>query len=129
MLDGSVNVGSSLTVSCLRCNAVSGITGFPPNSIPLATWAASGGAWVSTAGVDVRSFQSTYPVVPQAGIVTSTAPGQTLVGVDTTVVGLQVVAPATSSTACTQGSWATNGTYYYLCTSSNTWMRVALSSF
>jgi hypothetical protein len=48
---------------------------------------------------------------------------------DTSVIGLRTTAPGTSSTACTMGSWATDGSYFYLCTSSNLWRRAALSSF
>jgi hypothetical protein len=127
--DGSLNVGSSLGVSCLRCTAVNGVTGFPGNSIPLASWSASSGTWVSSSGVDVRAFQSTAAVVPQLGLSSTIAAGQIILSVDTSVVGLQVGVPSTSSTACTQGSWATNGSFYYLCISTNTWARAALTSF
>jgi hypothetical protein len=48
---------------------------------------------------------------------------------DTSVIGLRTAAPATSTTACTTGSWATDGSYFYLCTGTNVWGRAALSSF
>jgi hypothetical protein len=77
----------------------------------------------------VRAFQSTAAVVPQLGLSSTIAAGQIILSVDTSVVGLQVGVPSTSSTACTQGSWATNGSFYYLCISTNTWARAALTSF
>jgi hypothetical protein len=45
------------------------------------------------------------------------------------VIGLRVASPATSSSTCTTGSWATDGSFFYLCTAANTWRRAALSSF
>ena len=41
----------------------------------------------------------------------------------------QVATPANSSVACAAGSWATDGSFVYLCTSANVWKRAALSSF
>lgn len=127
--DGSVNVGSNVTIACSQCNAVSGVTAFPASSIPLAVWLASGGIWTSVGSLDVRAFQSTAVVVPQTGLTSSSVPGQTLLGIDTTIIGLKVPVPALSSSTCTAGSWSTDGSYYYLCVSTNTWMRAALSSF
>jgi hypothetical protein len=125
--DGSVNVGSNVSVTCQFCNSISGVTGFPPNSIPLATWAASNGTW--STGVDVRAFQSTTAVIPQTGLIATSVPGETLLGIDTTVIGLMTAVPATSSGACNPGVWATDGSYYYLCVAANTWKRAALTTF
>jgi hypothetical protein len=41
----------------------------------------------------------------------------------------QVAVPANSSVACSVGSWATDGTYFYLCITPTSWKRVSLSSF
>jgi hypothetical protein len=68
-------------------------------------------------------------VVPQTGLVTSSVPGETLLGIDTTLIGLKAPVPAHSATSCTIGAWSTDGTYFYFCTAANTWGRVALASF
>ncbi len=127
--DGSLNVGSNVSVTCLRCTAVPGVTAFPPDSIPIATWAASGGTWVGPSGVDVRAFQSTTAVIPQTGLLASNVPGETILSIDTTVVGLKTALPGSSSSACSPGEWSTDGSFYYLCVSINSWRRAALSSF
>ena len=128
--DGVVTVGHNLTVACsANCLALSGVTGFPPDSIPLATWMAASGAWVPGRGVDVRAFQSTKAVVPQLGLTAVSVAGQTSLSVDTAVVGLRASTPATATDACTAGSWATDGSFYYLCVALNTWRRAALTTF
>ena len=127
--DGSLNVGSNVSVTCVRCTAVPGVTAFPPNSIPIATWEASGGTWVGGSGVDVRAFQSTTVVVPQTGLLASDVPGETILSIDTTVVGLKTAVPGSSNSACSPGAWSTDGSFYYLCVSINSWRRAALSSF
>jgi hypothetical protein len=40
-----------------------------------------------------------------------------------------VAAPANSTVACAKGSWATDGSFFYLCTATNSWKRAALSAF
>jgi hypothetical protein len=40
-----------------------------------------------------------------------------------------LVTPASSSSACTTGQFENDASYHYVCTSTNTWKRVALSSF
>ncbi len=60
--NGALTVGHNLgtgSVSCSGpCAAVNGITAFPADSIPLSTWTASSGAWVSSGGTDQRAFLS-----------------------------------------------------------------------
>ncbi len=41
----------------------------------------------------------------------------------------QVAAPANSSVTCTVGSWASDGSFFYLCTAANVWKRATLASF
>jgi len=38
-----------------------------------------------------------------------------------------VAAPATAGAAGTKGQWAQDGTYIYLCTATNTWVRAAVA--
>ena len=128
--DGVLTVGHNLTVACSAgCLSLSGVASFPPDSIPVATWMASSGGWVNTGGVDVRAFQSTKAVIPQLGLTSVSVAGQTSLSIDTGLVGLKVSAPATVADACAPGSWATDGSYYYLCVALNTWRRAALTTF
>ncbi|MBV8817859.1 MAG: hypothetical protein JO022_05840 [Acidobacteriaceae bacterium] len=126
---GSLTVGHNLSLTCNSgCVAQSGITAFPPDSIPLWIWSATNGSW-NPIGTDERAFLSTKNLIPGLGIATTDQLGQTMVAIDPTVVSMQVGAPGTSSTACTQGSWATDQSFYYLCVANNSWKRVALSSW
>jgi hypothetical protein len=127
---GVLTVGSNVTAACNSgCTALSGVTSFPPDAIPLFTWSASNGTWESTGGTDQRAFLSSKSVLAGTGITTTEISGKTQLAADTSVIGLRVAAPATSSSACTMGSWATNGSFFYLCTATNVWGRAALSTF
>jgi hypothetical protein len=127
---GVLTVGSNVTASCnTGCTALSGVTAFPPDAIPVFTWSATNGTWDATGGADQRAFLSSKSVTAGTGITTTEISGKTQLSADTTVIGLRVAAPATSATACTAGSWATDGSYFYLCTVTNVWGRAALSTF
>lgn len=127
--DGNLTVGHSMTVACASCLSLSGITSFPADSIPIATWTASNGSWVSGGGVDLRAFQSTKSVVAGVGLAGTFSAGQTTLGIDTTLVGLLVQAPSASNSTCTPGSWSMDNSYFYLCVSADAWRRAALSSW
>jgi hypothetical protein len=117
-------------VSCnSACSAQSGVTAFPTDAIPLFSWSASGGAWAANGGTDQRAFLSSKSIAAGLGIVTTEISGKTQVSADTSVIGLRTSAPPTSTTACAAGSWATDGSYFYLCTATNVWARAALSTF
>lgn len=127
---GVLTVGSNVTVSCgAGCVAQSGVTAFPADSIPLFTWSATNGTWDANGGADQRAFLSSKSVSVGVGITSTETSGKTQLSADTSVIGLRTAAPATSTTACTAGSWATDGSYFYLCTSTNVWARAALSTF
>ena len=127
---GVLTVGHNLTASCTAgCVAQSGITAFPPDSIPLFTWSATAGTWDASGGVDQRALFSSKSVTASTGLSSTESSGKTVVSVDSTVVSLRTSAPATSSSACSAGSWATDSSYYYLCVSTNSWRRAALSTF
>jgi hypothetical protein len=127
---GALTVGHNLTANCSGgCVAQSAVTAFPADAIPLFTWSATNGAWTTNGGADQRAFLSSKSVSVGAGIVSTEISGKTQLSADTSVIGLRTAAPGTSTTACTAGSWATNGSYFYLCTATNVWMRAALSSF
>jgi hypothetical protein len=127
---GALTVGHNVTASCSSgCVTQSGVTAFPADAIPLFTWSATSGSWDANGGADQRAFLSSKSVTAGPGITTTEISGKTQLSADTSVIGLRTAAPGTSSTACTMGSWATNGSYFYLCTATNVWMRAALSSF
>lgn len=61
----------SLSLSCSpACAAVSGITGFPRNSIPLYTWGVVNGNWIANGGSDQRTFLSVQPITSGVGMLT-----------------------------------------------------------
>jgi hypothetical protein len=127
---GVLTVGHNVTAICSTgCTAQSGVTAFPLNCIPLFTWTATSGTWDTHGGTDERAFLSGQVLLVGTGLQFTQSAGQTTASVDTTVVGLRVAAPATSSSACVSGTWASSATFYYICVSANTWVRSALSSF
>jgi hypothetical protein len=130
MSNGTLAVGSTLSLTCTAvCAVQSGVTGFPPGTIPLYTVTATNGAWNASGITDYRAFLSSKSVGAGTGILSVDSGGAAMVSVDGTVVPLKVATPATSTTACTTNNWATDGTYFYLCVTTNTWMRVALTSW
>jgi hypothetical protein len=127
---GVLTVASNVTASCNSgCTALSSATAFPADAIPVFTWSATNGTWDTSGGADQRAFLSSKSVTAGTGITTTEISGKTQLSADTTVIGLRVAAPPTSSTACTAGSWATDGSFFYLCTGTNVWGRAALSTF
>jgi hypothetical protein len=84
--NGVLTVGHTMSVACTgSCVAVTGITGFPVDSIPLCSWAAAGGVW-QTAGTDFRGWIGRSTLLAGIGMVTVEAGGQTTIAVDGTVV-------------------------------------------
>jgi hypothetical protein len=127
---GVLTVGSNVTAGCNSgCAAVSGVTAFPADAIPLFTWSATSGTWDTSGGADQRAFLSSKSITAGTGITTTEISGKTQLSADTTVIGLRVATPLTSSASCTAGSWATDGSFFYLCTNTNVWGRTALTSF
>jgi hypothetical protein len=128
---GVLTVGHNLTANCSTgCTAQAGVTAFPLNSIPLFTWTATNGTWDATGGSDQRAFlSSTQTLTSGAGIQLTQTPGESTVAIDSTVVGLRVAAPATSSSACVAGTWAADTSYYYVCVTANAWLRAPISTF
>lgn len=127
---GVLTVGHNVTASCSTgCTAQSGVSGFPADAIPLFTWTATSGAWDASGGTDQRAFLSSQVLASTTGIQITQTSGQNSIGVDTTVVGLRVAVPSTSSASCVTGTWASDTNFYYVCVSANTWKRATLSSF
>jgi hypothetical protein len=89
--DGSVNVGSNMTIACSGCNAVSGVVSYPVNTIPLYTWTATNGIWAG-AGTDKRAMLSTKILGASTGLTTVDSGGQTTIGIDTAVIPTYIAA-------------------------------------
>src|SRR5581483_1662852 len=127
---GVLTVGHNVTANCSSgCTSQSGVTSFPADAIPLFTWSATNGSWDANGGADQRAFLSSKSMTAGLGLTSTEISGKTQLSADTSVLGLRAAAPATSSTACTAGSWATDGSFFYLCTATNVWKRAALASF
>ena len=61
----------SLSLSCSpACATVSGIHGFPRNSVPLYTWSVVNGNWIANGGSDQRTFLSVQPITSGIGVLT-----------------------------------------------------------
>jgi hypothetical protein len=127
--NGVLTVGHNLAVTCNGCVAQAGVTSFPVDAIPLATWTVSNGALDATGGQDFRAVLGTKNLIAGPGISTSDVNGNTVVSADTTMVSFRVTAPATSTAACQAGSWASDANYFYVCVAQNTWRRSVLSSW
>jgi hypothetical protein len=86
---GAMNVGSTLTVTPnANCAYVAGITAFPINTIPLATWHATSGTWdAAVSGYsDLRSIFNVKPVTGGTATSVSDSGSSTQVGVDTSAI-------------------------------------------
>jgi len=84
---GTVTVGHDLSVTCSTgCQAQTGISSFPINTIPIATWTATNGTWDAQGGSDWRSWLSTNVLNAGQGMVVINAGGTSTVAVDATVV-------------------------------------------
>jgi hypothetical protein len=127
---GALTVGHNLTANCTAgCIGQSGVTSFPTDAIPLFTWSATSGTWDTAGGTDQRALLSSKSIMASTGLTSAESSGKTVVTVDSTIVSLRTSVPATSSAACTAGTWATDSSYYYLCVSLNSWRRTALSTW
>jgi len=123
-------VGHDLNVTCSAgCVALNGVTAFPTDSVPLWTWTAAAGAWDVAGGNDRRALLSGKVVIAGAGLTSLDSGGQTVLSIDSAVVGSRVAVPASPSSPCTSGTWAADGSYYYKCYATDNWRRAALSSW
>ena len=111
--NGVLTVGHNLTLSCMApCNAVSGVTSFPVNSLPLFSWSATAGSWDTTGGVDKRAVLSTKILSAGLGVATLDAGSGTTVSVDPAVVPQYLTSAATLSFgAISTGSCAADQTF------------------
>lgn len=83
---GQLTVGhTDLTLSCTNCILASGVTGFPPDSLPLYTWSASNGQWLPT-GSDLRAALARTVVRTGLGLVAVDDGFTRQISIDATVV-------------------------------------------
>ena len=93
---GSLVVGHNLTIACSPgCTQQSGITSFPPNTLPIYIWTATAGVWDVTGGRDQRAFLDTKALAGGQGIVVTEAPGQSTLAVDNGVIPTYLMNAAT----------------------------------
>ena len=125
---GVLTVGGNVSIACAGCSSQA-VTSFPADSVPVATWSVTNGSFDATGGQDFRAVLGTKNIVAGQGIASSDTNGNAVIGVDTTLVGLRVAVPASSSSACQAGSWSYDASYFYICVAANTWKRSAVSSW
>jgi hypothetical protein len=126
---GVLTVGSNLNVACSSCSTQSGVTSFPPDSLAVETWPVTNGALNAAGGQDFRALLGTKNIVAGQGIVTADANGNAVVSVDSTLIGMRVATPTSSTSACNAGSWSSDTSYLYICVAANTWRRAQLASW
>jgi len=84
---GVLTVGNNLAVACsTTCTQQSGITSFPPNTLPIYIWTATNGTWDPTGGHDERAFLDAKVLAGGQGIIITEAPGQSTLAVDNGVI-------------------------------------------
>jgi hypothetical protein len=126
---GNLTAGSTATLTCTGCLYVSGTTAFPVGSIPLATWTVTGGSLSAGSGVDFRAFLSTKALTSGSGILVVENSGISTISIDPTVVATYVATPpTTSASSCSTGQVSADSNYFYFCSATNVWKRVAWGS-
>jgi len=84
---GTLVVGHNLTVACSAgCTQQTGITSFPVNTIPIASWTATNGTWDSAGGHDQRAFLGTKVLVGGQGVIITETAGQSTIAMDNGVI-------------------------------------------
>jgi hypothetical protein len=126
---GNLTAGSTASLTCTGCLYVSGVTAFPAGSIPLANWTVTGGNLSAGSGVDFRAFLSTKALTSGSGILVAENSGISTIAVDPSVVSTYVATPpTTSSSTCSTGQFSVDGNYFYFCSATNVWKRIAWGS-
>lgn len=92
---GALTVGHNLTLSTsAECVAQSGVSNFPPGSIPLYTWSAVSGAWDTAGGQDYRAMLATKGIATSTGLLVVDSATSTAISLDTAVVPTYLTATA-----------------------------------
>lgn len=126
---GVVTIGhSGLTIRCDHCAVAENVKGFPADCVPLWTWTASGGKW-DAAGLDRRAALGRERVTGGSGLVATESGGSTQLAVDAAVLPFRVGVPKKATEPCTEGSWAADRDYFYLCVAPDSWRRATLAAW
>ena len=110
--------------------AVSGYWGVAmANTIPI-RWSSDSNFYGIPDTYISRTAKSTITLSANGSSIAPTAANLTVAGTTTTTgLNTPLYTPASSSATCTTGDWAHDASYLYTCTATNTWKRVALSTF
>jgi hypothetical protein len=113
---GTLTVGHNLTLAASAgCLAQPSVTAFPSNAIPLYYWTATSGTWDATGGKDYRGWLSLKNISAGTGIATVESSGQTVVGVDASVVPTYLTSTAVLNfPLIASGACATDQTFTLL---------------
>ncbi len=85
--DGSIAIGHNMGVSASAgCAALTGVTAFPPDSIPLYSWTATNGSWDEHGGRDFRAALSSTQLSAGSGVAIVTSGARRVISIDTAVV-------------------------------------------
>jgi hypothetical protein len=125
---GNLTIGhNTLALTCSGCNVQSGVTGFPAGSLPIASWTALNGNWIS--GNDLRAPMSRDSLSVGTGLVSTTVSGRQMVSLDSAFLTMRTAVPSTATAPCTQGSWAADNSYFYVCYANNSWRRMVVAAW
>jgi hypothetical protein len=126
---GNLTAGSVASLTCTGCLYVSGVTAFPAGSIPLFNWTVTGGNLATGSGVDFRAFLSTKALATGPGILIAENSGISTISIDPSVASTYVATPpTTSASTCSTGQFSIDSNYYYVCSATNVWKRIAWGS-
>ena len=125
---GVLTAGHNVALNCAGCVGQSGVTSFPPDSIPIASWVVTAGTW-EPVGSDFRTLLSGKNVTAGTGLTSQENLGLTTIAIDQASIGLRISVPLSATSTCTQGSWAADFGFFYICAAQNSWRRTAVASW
>lgn len=130
-VDGTFTMGhnSASTLACAGWTAVSGVSVFPSDALPLFSATFSSNAWNSNGMVNYRRLIARDPYVAGDGLqtVNNTTSGITAMQVDASLIPRYFTGAGAPALNCTQGRdfyLDTAAAALYQCTASNTWGAV-----
>lgn len=126
--NGQLTIGHNLQIQCGRCTAVGGMLDFPPDAMPLWKWTASAGKW-DARGTDLRAVLATPAITASDGIVLARTAGETRIGLSPALMSRRSDVPRSASSECTEGDFAFDARYLYVCVAANQWRRAALEAW
>jgi hypothetical protein len=125
---GQLTAGHNLQAQCAGCTAVTGITSFPADALPLWLWTATKGKW-DKSGTDQRAAMGTVNITADSGIVLTRKPGETRIGLSPALWARRTAVPSAAASECTEGDWSVDTRHFYICVAPNQWRRAVLESW